>query len=377
MAPSIAELPVSDATTKTPLVKPWSRPAPTKKDLDWAPLAQIDLSRFDEPGGKQELAKQLYDAVTKVGFWVVVNTGIDDARVLRQLSIGNTFFKEPLEEKRKHPCNFAEGEYFGYRENSRYLGDTGIKENIEMLNIPKAIPELANEPRHQLVQENWEEIASFHRDLHEKVARKLFVLMAIILELPEDYIYNLHAYDSVSDDHLRYMIYNVRTQDDWDRAQNFSKGGHTDFGSLTLLFSQNVAGLQIRTPEGSWKYVKPVEGGITCNAADTLTFLTKGFIKSTIHRVVAPPVDQLNIARLGLLYFSRPGDNAPMKAVPSPLLDRLGLLTDEDKDPNALVVTGTQYVRARVKDVHFKTVLDKREGTNFEFKGLKVQNYYD
>jgi gibberellin 2-oxidase len=66
-----------------------------------------------------------------------------------------------------------------------------------------------------------------------------------------------------------------------------------------------------------------------------------------------------------------------MKAVPSPLLDRLGLLTDEDKDPNALVVTGTQYVRARVKDVHFKTVLDKREGTNFEFKGLKVQNYYD
>jgi hypothetical protein len=65
-----------------------------------------------------------------------------------------------------------------------------------------------------------------------------------------------------------------------------------------------------------------------------------------------------------------------MKAVPSPLLDRLGLLTDDDKDPNAAVVTGTQYVRARVKDVHHKTVIDKREGTSFEFKGLKVQNYY-
>jgi hypothetical protein len=66
-----------------------------------------------------------------------------------------------------------------------------------------------------------------------------------------------------------------------------------------------------------------------------------------------------------------------MRAVPSPLLDRLGLLTEEDKDPNATVVTGTEYVRARVKDVHHKTVLDKREGTSFEFKGLKVQNYYD
>jgi isopenicillin N synthase-like dioxygenase len=136
MTPSIAELPTSDkSATKTILVKPWSRPALTNEDLDWAPLAQIDLSRFDEPGGKQELAQQLYEAVTKVGFWVVVNTGLDDERVLRQLSIGNTFFKEPLEEKRKHPCNFAEGEYFGYRENSRWIGDTGIKENIEMVSL--------------------------------------------------------------------------------------------------------------------------------------------------------------------------------------------------------------------------------------------------
>lgn len=33
--------------------------------------------------------------------------------------------------------------------------------------------------------------------------------------------------------------------------------------------------LQIRTPDNEWKYVKHVEGGITCNAADTLSFLTK------------------------------------------------------------------------------------------------------
>lgn len=85
-----------------------------------------------------------------------------------------------------------------------------------------------------------------------------------------------HAYDAFSDDHLRYMLYNVRTQNEWDRAQAYSKGGHTDFGSLSLLFSQNIAGLQIRTPEWEWKYVKPVEGGITCNAADILSFITKG-----------------------------------------------------------------------------------------------------
>ncbi|KIW93659.1 uncharacterized protein Z519_06264 [Cladophialophora bantiana CBS 173.52] len=378
MAPSAIGEPTSqNDVTKRILVKPWARPAETTEKLDWAPLTTIDLSRFDEPGGKQELAKQLYDALTRVGFWVVINTGIDDKKVLRQFSIGNTFFKQPLEEKRFFPCNFAEGEYFGYRENSRWIGDTGVKENIEMLNIPKDIPALADVPKHAITQEYWDEIRNFHRELWEKVIRKLFVLISIILELPEDYLADAHAYDELSDDHLRYMIYNVRTQEEWDKAQAYSKGGHTDFGSLTLLFSQHIAGLQIRTPEGDWKWVKPVEGGITCNAADTLTFLTNGFIKSTIHRVVTPPKDQLNTPRLGLLYFSRPGDKTLMKTVPSPLLDRLGLLPEEDKDPNKPAPTGTQYVRARVKDVHHKTVIDKREGTAFEFQGLKVQNYYE
>lgn len=148
------------------------------------------------------------------------------------------------------------------------------------LNIPKDIPDWADLPRHKIVEENYTEIASFHRELFDKVARKLFVLMSIILELPETFLADAHEYDKRSDDHLRYMIYNVRTQDEWDRAQGYTKGGHTDFGSLTLLFSQQVAGLQIRTPEGAWKWVKPVEGGITCNAADTLTFLTKGLFVS-------------------------------------------------------------------------------------------------
>ncbi|OTA94234.1 hypothetical protein M434DRAFT_384142 [Hypoxylon sp. CO27-5] len=377
MAPIAIETPAVDQLNagKVP-VKPWTRPAKTSEKLEYAELPKIDLSRFDEPGGKQELAKHLFDALTRVGFWSVVNTGIDDELVLRQFSIGNAFFKEPLEEKRKFPCNFAEGEYFGYRENSRWVGDTGIKENVEMLNIPKAIPAYANVGKHRIVEQNWDEIASFHRLLFDKVIRKLFVLISIILELPEDYLADAHAYDQESDDHLRYMIYNVRSQEEWDRAQAYSKGGHTDFGSLTLLFSQHVAGLQIRTPEGQWKYVRPVDGGITCNAADTLTFLTNGFIKSTIHRVVTPPKDQINIPRLGLLYFNRPGAHTPMKTVPSPLLDRLGLIPPEDKDPNKPVVSGTDYVRARVKDVHYKTVLDKREGTSFEFKGLKVQNHY-
>lgn len=134
--------------------------------------------------------------------------------------------------------------------------------------MPKPLPAYDSFSKHDIVREHYDEIVGFHRELFDKVTRKLLVLIAIVLELSENCLLDLHAYDEPADDHLRYMIYNVRTQDEWDSAQGYSKGGHTDFGSLTLLFSQHVAGLQIRTTERELKHVQP---------ADTLSFLTKGW----------------------------------------------------------------------------------------------------
>lgn len=62
MAPGLVE-PTFQVPSKLS-IEPWSRPKKTEEDLDWAPLTTIDLARFDEPGGKQELAQQLYDAVS-------------------------------------------------------------------------------------------------------------------------------------------------------------------------------------------------------------------------------------------------------------------------------------------------------------------------
>jgi hypothetical protein len=35
--------------------------------VDWADLATLDLSQFDQPGGKTKLAKQLFEAIQKIG----------------------------------------------------------------------------------------------------------------------------------------------------------------------------------------------------------------------------------------------------------------------------------------------------------------------
>jgi len=92
--------------------------------------------------------------------------------------------------------------------------------------------------------------------------------------------------------------------------------------------------------------VKPYPGSITVNIADSLEFLTNGFLKSSIHRVVAPPPDQADIDRLGVLYFVRPEENVVLNPIQSPVLEKLGYT--KTRDESAVGVTAGEWVKARV-----------------------------
>jgi non-haem dioxygenase in morphine synthesis N-terminal len=121
----------TEEETQTWDVPKYQRPPKTKEDLEWAPLVEIDISRFDEPGEKQRLAAQLEDAVRNVGFWVVKGHGISDEEVLRQLEIGNGFFRLSKEDKAKVPIDLEHDLNWGYREPVRDMGNTGLKESVE------------------------------------------------------------------------------------------------------------------------------------------------------------------------------------------------------------------------------------------------------
>ncbi len=177
------------------------------------------------------------------------------------------------------------------------------------------------------------------------------------------------------------MTYHPRSVADDAKVQNTWSRAHTDFGSLTLLWNQKIAGLQIKTSAGEWKYVPPVPGdgggtGIICNVGDTLSFWSAGYLKSTTHRVVRPPEDQTHVDRLGLFYFVRPGDDVDIKPVASPLLKRLGLVgerQEEDKEK----VTGLQYVRERVKSYHNHSDYADMKGKTFRVGDLEIEDEAD
>ncbi|KAL4866782.1 hypothetical protein BDV12DRAFT_187200 [Aspergillus spectabilis] len=316
----------------------------TDSTVDWAELVTIDLGRFDEPGGKEELVKQLEHAVQHVGFFYVKNFNITQEEIDRQFALGREFYALPLEEKLKHYNldDLERGEYNGYRS----LGN-GIKDNVQVYNIPK-FDGHHHRAQPPLLTKHIAEIEAFSRKCHSEVVNKLLRLFAILLELPdEEQLVHDHQYDVEGEDHLRYMHYAARSAEENALVGELYTPGHTDLGTVTLLFRQPVAALQILNSENKWKWVRPQDGTITINTCDALTALTGGLIKSSVHRVHAPPADQAGIDRLGVLYFSRPNNNVVLDPIAnSPLLQRLGLTSNVFTDVGKHLTT-KEWVKVR------------------------------
>ncbi|KAH8984782.1 Clavaminate synthase-like protein [Lactarius hatsudake] len=325
----------------------------TKENLDWAELVTLDLSKYPTPEGKQQLAESLIKALREKGFFYVKNFNISQEAVSRQFAIGRQFYELPVEEKLRHvPEGLDQGQFNGYVPAGRRILDTktGIRDRVEIYNIPKFNGDFKhNHP--QLIRNNIEEIEQFARLLHSEVLDPLHTLLAIALELPEDFFRNTHKYEVKSEDHLRYMKYTKFTPEENAAIGNNWIPGHTDLGSFTLLFRQPVAALQIRDPiHNEWKWVKPQDATLTVNACDAISFLTGGYVRSTIHRVVAPPKDQQHVDRLGLLYFSRPHNDVVLNTTKdSPVLQREGFTQNEFERSGNPVPTVEAWTFAKQK----------------------------
>ncbi|TIA00806.1 hypothetical protein D6C82_04306 [Aureobasidium pullulans] len=185
--------------------------------MEYADLDALDISRLNDPQGKQELASQVLSFVNKNGFFYVKGHGLTGDQIKRQYSIGRELFNLPLEEKLRCIANTEAGDFRGYKPRSTVL-------------LP------------------------------------LLRLFAYVLEIDESYFASRHRYEARGLEYLRYMKYFPRTEAEDAAVNNIWAKGHTDYNTLTFLFHQPVSGLQVQTPEG-WKYVKSFEDTIIVNVA--------------------------------------------------------------------------------------------------------------
>lgn len=100
------------------------------------------------------------------GFFSVVGHGLTDDEVQRQYDIGQAFFEIPHEDKTKkmYKCDFANGNYFGYRELAeKTIKGTEVRDNVESFNHAKFTKHYESEPRHPFFEPYRPEIEAFSR----------------------------------------------------------------------------------------------------------------------------------------------------------------------------------------------------------------------
>lgn len=74
-------------------------------------------------------------------------------------------------------------------------------------------------------------------------------------------------------------------------------GMHTDMSCVTIVYQDDIGGLQVRSKEGKWMDISPCEGTLVVNVGDMLQAWSNEKLRSSEHRVVLKqPVNRLSLA---------------------------------------------------------------------------------
>lgn len=207
------------------------------------------------------------------------------------------FFDSPLSNKEEHPMS---GEYpYGYSGlqgeiagGSYEYGAADQKESFAVCLGPEEgadarmpTPRWPSEPAHFKAS-----VTAYYREM-ETLARVLLRIFALALELPEDY------FNPFEDKHWSALrCLNYPHSDKPFAPGQMRIAAHTDYGTLTILRADNTpGGLQLQMKDGSWRDVFIPPECFTINLGDLMQRWTNDLWKSTVHRVVPPPVTMVRV----------------------------------------------------------------------------------
>ncbi|KAJ3769771.1 Clavaminate synthase-like protein [Lentinula raphanica] len=309
------------STTKGELAE-YVPPPPTNEDLDWAELAIIDLSKADTPEGRKTLAEEVVQAMNTHGFFYVVNHGYSVQETRRMFSVASSTFDNVDNEEKKSYMGKSPAVYEGYKPRHTWQIEQGVTDQIEHYNINHAVRKRTH-PR--ALRSHLDEIEKFAYHNHTHILFTILRLMAMGMQLPEDTFVDMHRFEAPGESSVRFMKYYPRSPEEEAQTKNVWLKGHTDIGSITILWSQPISGLQILSRDGVWRYIKHIENALVVNSGDVMQLLSGNFYKPTIHRVIQPPKDQEQIERLGVFYFAMAADDVKLASV------RAGAASESEK----------------------------------------------
>nr|GAT53058.1 2OG-Fe oxygenase family [Mycena chlorophos] len=295
----------------------------------------IDFSKFQQGSSleKQETANEIVSAFKGSGFIYLSNHGLPSRVVDNVFQKSSEFFKLPSEIKDK--LAWADP-----RSNRGYvqIGRERVTQATDAAEIAALRAKAPDCKETMEIGRDWDSVwpnqwpaeadapgfkstmLQFFNDchvLHTKVMRAV----ALGLDLDEAFFEDkIHEQSH----NLRLLSYPPIKRALLDGEGQARAGAHSDYGTLTLLFQDDVGGLQAQNPHtGQFVPAAPIPGTIVVNVGDLLQRWSNDTLRSTLHRVVAPPATPVNAheeitrERKSIAFFCNPNFTQEIACLPN------------------------------------------------------------
>ncbi|UDY35464.1 isopenicillin N synthase family dioxygenase [Dermatobacter hominis] len=294
------------------------------------------------------------DALRRVGFMQVVGHGVDPAVVQRMLDACDEFFALPVGAKSETLPPSADVNRgwapLGTESLLYSLGADAPPDLFEAFNIGRDVvdesdPAVAVE-RHRLQAPNiWPPaLPSVRRPLVEyfdavaDLALRLTRIFAVALGVDEAFFVDRCRHPTET---LRMIRYERAPGSPDPLPEQMRMGAHTDYGIVTVLYGDQVPGLEVLGPDGGWHGVVPVDGAYLVNLGDLLAEWTNDRWRSTLHRVVPPPAQTDGPALRRSAAFFLDGDH-------DALVECLPTCCDDEHPPKYPPVLAGEHLMAKL-----------------------------
>ena len=238
-------------------------------------LPLIDLSQSDS-----SVVEQLDEVYRTLGFAGLVNHGADRALLDAAFEASRRFHALPTEAKHAIELNDS---HRGFIAQGTSTDAASEYEEITQPNQSESFMMLGPIPQGRFLDgpNQWPELEGFRAAIEAyhaeatQLARRVIGLFAAVLDAP------LADHFEMPTAWLRLLRYPPQS----DQASTYGSAPHRDYGAITLLAQDGVAGLEVLTPEGTWLDVPGDTDMLVLNLGEVMHRWSNGSLLRTPHRV--------------------------------------------------------------------------------------------
>ncbi|WP_375470336.1 isopenicillin N synthase family dioxygenase [uncultured Nostoc sp.] len=285
----------------------------------------IDLTAFTNGDTitRQTVIKQIYQACHEIGFMYLQNSGISKDLIRQVFTYSKYFFNLPLEVKQKQ----------AWSDEFSNTGYVGLERERLDPNKPGDLKEAFNVNKQAAVDIDASIVAFY--DSCTELANTVLQAFALALELPEDFLIIRHNQQNHTLRLLHYPPLQTPPKPGQVRA-----GEHSDYGSITLLFQDDVGGLEVQTAFGEWIAAPAIPDTVVVNTGDLIQRWTNHVFCSTKHRVMIPSDNRVNQSRYSIAFFCHPNDDIEIACLES---------CQKEQSPTYPPILAREYLLSRLQ----------------------------